>query len=301
MGKNTNINHVIQLNVAFVFMATAGTLARYIDMPVPFLIGFRAIVAGFIIFLFCKWKGIELRIPKADRGVVFLSGVLMGVHWITYFYSLRLSNVAVGMISLFTFPVITAFLEPVILKHKFRKIQIVLGLIVLLGVYFLVPELDFKNSYFIAICVGVFSALLFSLRNIISKGRLGHYNGSVIMMYQMVVVAVFLGPTYFLYDDIDIIGQLPAGLTLALLTTALGHTMFLTSLKHFSVTSVSIVSSTQLVYGILIALFFLKEYPDSNAVVGGAIILLSVVLESLGSARKDILNYFIKAKKITGK
>jgi len=296
MTKDKNLSNLLQLNLAIVFMATSGVLARYINLPVPFLIGFRAIVASVIIFLFCKWKGFDLTIKKKDRGLFLLSGVLMGIHWITYFTALRLSNVAVGMISLFTFPVITSFLEPLILKKPFQKIQIVLGVVVLLGVYFLVPEIDFQNDYFIAILVGVFSAIIYSLRNIVTKSRVSEYNGSVMMMYQLIVVGVLLTPTYFFYTDIDVIGELPAALTLALLTTAIGHTMFLYGLKNFSATSASIIASSQPVYGILLAMLFLNEFPEINSVIGGLIILSSVLIENMGAMRNNFIKQLFNNK-----
>ena len=57
----------------------------------------------------------------------------MAVHWVTYFYALKLSNVALGVLSLYTFPIIIALLEPLFLKVKFDPIYILLGLMVLIG------------------------------------------------------------------------------------------------------------------------------------------------------------------------
>ena len=54
--------------------------------------------------------------------ILIVSSLFMAGHWITYFYALKLSNVAIGMLSLYTFPVMIAFLEPVFLKVKFNPI-----------------------------------------------------------------------------------------------------------------------------------------------------------------------------------
>ena len=64
----------------------------------------------------------------------------MVAHWVTYFYALKLSNVAIGMLSMFTFPVMTALLEPFFTKQKINSIHIALALLVLIGIYFLVPD-----------------------------------------------------------------------------------------------------------------------------------------------------------------
>jgi len=262
-------------------ISTSGTLGRYIDMPVPVIIGYRAIMACILLWCYCRWKGFSFDILSKDRLMIILSGILMGLHWVTYFYSLKLSNVAVGMLSIFTYPVITSLLEPLLLKTKFQKIHLLLALLVLIGIYFLVPEFNFNNSYSKAVILGVFSAVCYSLRNIIAKTKVTQYNGSVIMWYQLVVVSIVLTPCLFLWDSSGIKEQWIPTLTLALLTTAIGHTLFLKSFKHFSTTAASIMSSIQPIYGIIIGMIFLGEIPVMTTVIGGALILTSVVIESV--------------------
>ncbi|WP_075591307.1 DMT family transporter [Labilibacter marinus] len=288
MTKNNTFRHIIELNIAIIFMSTSGALARYIELPVPVVIASRALFGGMFIYLFCRWKGFNLKINKKDRGVIVLSGVLMGLHWVTYFYALVLSSVAVGMISLFTFPVITSLLEPLMLKKKFQKLQLLLGLMTLVGVYFLVPEFSFENDYFKALVVGVISAVFYSLRNIITKSKVQSYNGSVIMMYQLIIIAVVFSPMFIIYKDFNFVGELPGVLLLSLLTTAIGHTLFLYSLKNFSVTSISLMSSSQLLYGVVIGIIFLSEYPRNESIIGGVIIFATVVLESLRTYKRKV-------------
>ena len=129
---------------------------------------------------------------------MFFGGLLLGAHWITYFYALKLSNVAIGLLSLFTFPAITAILEPIILKTKLLKSHIALGLLILVGIYFLVPEFNIENTYFKAVGFGVLSAFCFSIRNIIMKSKVEHYNGSILMVNQLLIVSIFLCPFFFI-------------------------------------------------------------------------------------------------------
>jgi len=284
MTKNgIGFQHIIELNMALICISTSGALGRYIDMPVPITIGLRAVLGGLFIFLFCKWKKFDFHVAGEDRKMILLGGILMALHWITYFYSLKLSNVAIGMLSLFTYPVITAFLEPLLLKTKFQKMHLILGALVLIGIYFLVPDFDLENDYSKAIALGVLSAFCYALRNIIMKSKVNRYNGSIMMFYQLVIIAIILSPFFLFLDTSGIMPQFPANLTLALVTTAIGHTLFLYSFNHFSTTSVSIISSAQPIYGILIGMLFLKEYPDFGAIIGGSLILLSVILESMRS------------------
>ncbi len=209
----------------------------------------------------------------------------MAGHWLAYFQALQLSNVAIGMLSLFTYPVFTSFLEPLFLKTRFQKIHLLLGLLVLFGIYFLVPDFSFGHQYTIAIAFGLLSALCYAIRNLILKTKVDRYQGSLLMTYQMAIVSLLLLPAYFLYD-LNVIGQQWEGLLgVALITTVLGHTMFINCFKHFSVTTVSILSSVQPVYGILIGALFLSEIPGWSTVLGGVLILSSVVVESVRSYR----------------
>lgn len=283
--KNNTLSRLLEINIAMIFVSTSGALGRYIELPVPLTIGSRAILAFLLLWVFCKWKGISLQLHKKDRLMVIASGALMGLHWITYFYALKLSNVAIGMLSLFTYPIITAFLEPLLLKTKFQKIHVVLGVLVLCGIYFLVPDFDLQNSYTLAVVIGIISALFYALRNLILKNKVGTYNGSMLMCYQMAVTAFLLLPTFFIFDIQNVVGQWKGLLTLALITTAIGHTLFLNNFKYFSVTTLSILSSIQPIYGILIGAVFLLETPDFMTIVGGLFILLAVVIESVRNYR----------------
>ncbi|MBC8769509.1 DMT family transporter [Arenibacter sp. BSSL-BM3] len=265
------------------FISTSGALGRYVQLPVPVTIASRAGLAFLFLMLYCKWKKISFHIEKRDRPVLFLGGILMGVHWLTYFYALQFSNVAIGMLSMFTYPIITALLEPLILKTSFQRIHFVLGLLVLGGIYLLAPDFDSGNSHIIAVGLGVFSAVAYALRNIILKSRAAHYNGSMMMTYQTGIVGFILAPVFFMYNIEAISDQWPALLTLALFTTAIGHTLFLNCFKHFSITTVSILSSIQPIYGILIGIVFLSEIPSWTTVMGGILILSSVVIESVRS------------------
>lgn len=211
----------------------------------------------------------------------------MGIHWVTYFYSLSLSSVAIGMLSIYTYPVITTFLEPLLLKTRFSKMHLGLAVLVLFGIYFLVPEFSFENEQTLAVAFGVTSAFFYSLRNLLMKQEVEKYNGSVLMMYQMIIITILLSPVLFLFDLSAVPSQLAPILVLAVVTTCFGHTLLLMSFRNFSVTTASIISSAQPVYGILLGLLFLGEYPTINTIIGGALIIFSVFAEIIRSMKRE--------------
>ncbi|WP_299121792.1 DMT family transporter [uncultured Winogradskyella sp.] len=287
MNEKSHLNHLLLLTVATLFISTSGALGKFIAMPTPVIIWWRAALAAIFLLIFCLYKGINLKINNGkDRWTFFIAAVLMGAHWITYFYALKLSNVAIGMLSIFTFPVMIALLEPLFSRTKFDPIHIVLGLMVLIGIYILAPEFDLGSSHLQGILFGLLSALCYALRILILKGQVAIYNGTMLMFYQVAIIAVLLTPILYFLDTSNITTQYPYVILLALLTTAIGHTMFVNSLKYFKASTASIIGSAQPVFGIIIAYFFLNEIPTIHTFVGGALILATVIIESIRSKIK---------------
>ena len=284
--ENSHLKNISGLLLATLFISTSGVLGKYIAMPTEVIIWFRASLAMVFLYIFCRFKKIDLKIksPK-DYKPFLISGVLMAAHWITYFYALKLSNVALGILSLFTFPILITLLEPLFLKVKFNPIYILFGLMVLTGLYIITPEFNIESSQVKGILFGILSAFCYSIRILILKQHVANYNGTMLMFYQTVITTVLLLPVLFIMDLSALKSQFPYLLLLALLTTAVGHSLMLHSLKFFSASTASIISSLQPVFGIILAFIFLSETPTTNTFFGGSLILLTVVIESLRSKK----------------
>lgn len=284
--KNQHYHHLSLLLLATLFISTSGTLGKFIDMPTPVIIWWRSFLAMFLLYGFCRYKKFSLKIKSKNEAFLFIvSAIFMAAHWITYFYALKLSNVAIGMLSLFTYPIITALLEPLFIKVKFDPLYILLSILILLGMYILVPEFNLENTHVKGILFGLLSALCYALRNILSKKLTLQYSSTPIMFYQVFIVTLVLLPVMFFMETSGIKTQYPYVILLAVLTTAIGHTMLVNSLKHFTVSTASIISSIQPILGIIIAFIFLKEIPTWNTFFGGLIILSTVVIESIRSRK----------------
>ncbi|MGC1471940.1 MAG: DMT family transporter [Psychroserpens sp.] len=285
--KDAHLKHVLWLTLATVFISTSGALGKFIDMPIAVIIWWRCALASVFLFVYCKFKKVNLSFATQKDGVtIFVSALFLGVHWITYFHALKVSNVAIGMLSLFTFPIFIAILEPLFSKVKFDPVHLILGAMVLLGVYFLAPDLDFESSHAQGVLWGIFSAICYAIRTIMLKKPVSIYNGSMLMFYQVLTLTLALVIALFIKDTSGIKSQYPYVILLALLTTAIGHTLFVNSLKYFKVSTASIIASTQPVFGIIIAFFFLKEIPTWNTLIGGSLIISTVVIESIRSKGK---------------
>ena len=288
MKAPSRYRHLLELNLAILFISTSGVLGRVITFAPPVSIWGRAIIGFLCIAAYCFFRKIPMRLEsKKDAGVLVLAGLLFGGHWITYFYSLQWSSVAIAMIAVFTHPVITAFIEPLLGKAKFQWMHVLLGLMVLLGIYLLTPEMNIENQQTKGMLFGVLSAFLYALRNIISKQQAEKYTGSFVMLVQTLLIALVLLPVLWVYPlDGPAINWFYIFL-LGLLTTAIGHTLYVNGLRNFSATSVGIMSGLQPIFAIILALIFLREIPNARTLIGGALILCTVLVESRRTLKKS--------------
>ena len=127
--------------------------------------------------------------------------------------------------------------------------------------------------------MGILSSVCYALRNILMKQKIATIDGSVLMLYQMGVTLIILLPALVYFETSSYTTNLPYLLILGVLTTAVGHTLFLNSFKNFSIGTVSIMSGIQPIYGILIGIFFLSEIPSGRSIIGGLLIILTVLIE----------------------
>ena len=236
MSKN-NYLHFILLNIAMLCVSTSGTLGRYIDLPPPLTIWSRAVVAFVLISIYVIWKKKRILLDFKKEGfTAFISGILIAAHWVTYFFALQWSSVAVGMLSLFNYPMITLLLEPFFFDVKYQRRHLFLGVMILAGVYLLAPSFELNNTITQGVLMGMLSSFCYALRNIFMKQKIATVDGSVLMLYQMGVTTVILLPALYYLEPESYIDKLPFILILGVVTTAVGHTLFLNSFKKFCVT-----------------------------------------------------------------
>jgi drug/metabolite transporter (DMT)-like permease len=119
-----------------------------------------------------------------------------------------------------------AILEPLFIKSKLDYVHILLSLMVMLGIYILAPEFNLESDNLKGILFGLLSALCYALRTLILKQHISNYNGTLLMLYQLLIITVLLSPVLYFMDTSAIVTQYSYVLLLALLTTAIGHTLF---------------------------------------------------------------------------
>lgn len=253
-------------------------------LEITLLRGIFAVLIIAAIFIWQK-KSLGLKTIK-DYGLVTLLGVLLALHWVTYFHAMQISSIAVGVIALYTFPIITVFLEPLFHGESPHIKDIISAFTVLLGIYLLVPEFSMSNETTQGILWGVISALFFALRNVIQGHYFSGYTARHSLFYQTLVTFIVLLP--FSYEVIPEVSSFQWGqlLILGIFFTALPHTLFAFSLLNLKAKTVSLIACVQVVYATIFAALILSELPQLLTIVGGLIVVSAAMYESYSAGRK---------------
>lgn len=246
----------------------------------------RSLPAFLMLFLFVKLSGESLKLNTLKDYFIGLGlGILMAIHWVTYFASMQYASVSVGIIALFTFPVITVLLEPFFENIKICWQDIVSALVVLFGIWLIVPTVSLSNEVTLGVVIGIISAFLYALRNLLHRKHFSHYSGAKAMAYQIMVICPCL--IFFVSDDLFS----SSGSTLMLLLllgtifTALPHAMIATALKHLRAKTFSLVACMQPLYGVLFATIMLSERPNLQTLIGGLLVISAAIYETVNTHR----------------
>ena len=247
----------------------------------------RCLLASLLLGLYVKLRGLNISIKKGDGPMILLGGFLMGVHWVTYFYALHLGSVALAMLTLHVFPALTTLLEPLLLRTRFHLYHLLLAGLVILGIWWMAPASETEEKTTLAIVFGLVSALAYALRNIFTRKVMSRYHGSTMMWYQLCIMTLLLVPYLMTKSSETLLtDDWPIIVALALITTCLGHTLLVHSLKNYKAVTVALLSSIIPVYGIISAYLYLGEIPQRSTLIGGGFILATFLVEAGMTYRK---------------
>lgn len=276
---------VLLLYLGLTLLSLNGALSKLIPLDAFTITQLRSVIAigGF----YCVYR--LLKFPLAVSSFprlagVYGLGVLMGVHWGTFFHAMQIATVAVGILALFSYPMITILLEPLFTRKPLAGRDLLSGLLVFAGLLIMVwPDLRSGGSgqVLAGACWGVFSALLFAVRNLLQKYCFSQVPSGTLMFHQLIAIALLFIP----FVRVERVQQMaPSGwwwlVVLGLFGTAAAHTLYALSLKTLAAKSVSLIGCMQPVVSILLAWLAIHEVPSVTVVVGGSIILGVAVVES---------------------
>ena len=275
-------NSLIELHVAVVLFGLAGLFGKWLTLS-PFIIVLgRVFFASLVLGLILAAKKQSFKItPRKSYGVFLSLGVLLAVHWVCFFQSIQVSTVAVGLLSYSSFPLFTAFIEPLAFKERIIPRNVLFALLCVLGVFLIVPRFDLDNSIFIGVLWGLGAGFTFSILTTINRKLSRKYSYLHIAFYQDLMATLCLLPFVLILTPQINSRDLLLLVLLGVFCTALSHSLFIKGMKLVKAQTAAILSALEPVYGILLAAFLLREIPSLRTFAGGAVILGTALIVTL--------------------
>jgi len=261
-----------------------GLFSNGLPLDATTLTQVRSVFAGITLLAFVSLTKGTVRLPnKRSALIIYGLGILLGLHWISYFYAMQTASVAIGMLSLYTYPIMTVFIEPFFTKNKINRLDIFLVFAVLIGLIIIVSEHigNTQNGVLIGALSGIASAIFFAFRNTLQKYYCDDVSSDKLMLHQMILVSLILA----LFADLTALNALSFNswtyvIILGVLTTAIAHTLLIKSYKLLEAKTVAMISCLQPVIGSLAAWLILNESLHLTTIIGGGIILTVAIYES---------------------
>ncbi len=275
--------HLHFLVLLWGFTAILGLLIRIPSVEVVF---YRTLLSTLGLGLVMKLSHISFKIGRQEILKILGTGFLIAGHWILFFASARVSNASVCLAGMATTAFWTSFLEPLAMKRKIKWFEVVLGLVVVAGLYII---FHFEVRYALGLFMALGSALLAAIFTVINSHFTVKHNHYTITFYEM--AGAFLGtvlffPLYIKWFAVN--GQLNLAINgmdflyisiLAFVCTVYAYSASIRLMKKMSAFVVNLTVNLEPVYGIILAfiIFGDKEKMVPGFYIGALVILLSIL------------------------
>ncbi len=277
----------LQLHIAVFLAGFTAILGKLIGLNEGLLVWYRLLITVIILLTMMYFKKQLVRIPLKDVFKILGVGLIVAVHWVAFYGSVKYGNVSIAVVCFSASGFFTAFLEPLIFRSRIVLIEILLGLLAIIGIYII---FDFHPQYKTGIIFGVISAVGSSLFPIFNKKLLVRFSPATLTLYELgggLVALSLLVPFYLLQFPADYyIPTTSDWIWLALLAsvcTVLCFDLQLNALKKISPFTANIAYNMEPVYGIILAFIIFRENKllDIHFYLGVGLIILSVVLQTV--------------------
>lgn len=285
-----------QLHLHFLVFIAGFTaiLGELITLEAISLVWYRMTIAGVLMLMYLKLKKINLYVPKKDLIKFFLAGIVIALHWITFFAAIKVSNISITLAMFSTGAFFASFIAPIFYKRKIIPYEIVFGLIVIAGVFLIMQT---ELNYILGICLGITSALFSTLFAVLNGKFVAKYNASVISFYEFISGVLFISIFLWISPNGFHSGFFNLSISdwgyLAILASICTAYAFIASvfvMKYITPYSVVLTYNLEPIYGIVLALILFPKSETMSPLfyVGTALIICTVLLNAIFKHKKSI-------------
>lgn len=296
---DVNLKHNLHLHLIVFIWGFTAILGKLISLDALPLVWWRMSLAVVLIFGYIYYRKTSFTLSRKDIILLLISGLVIALHWITFFKAIKVSNISITLACLSTGAFFTSILEPIFYKRKMVWYEIVFGLVVLIGLYFVIEssEPNFIQKSFNSNMTGTMQGVLLALTSAFLSASFSIINGKFAQRIDATIVSFYelLGGVLFLsvfllftqqfsteFFNITLSDLMWLGI-LASVCTAYAFIASVNVMKYISPYTVMLSINLEPVYGIALAvlIFDKNEQMSFSFYIGAAIILITVILNGL--------------------
>jgi drug/metabolite transporter (DMT)-like permease len=272
----------LQIHFCVVLWGFTAILGKLISLPAMSIVWWRMmLVTAALIFVARVWRGIVSMSPRLIAVYAGI-GIVVALHWLTFYESIKQSNASVAATCMALTPVFMAFVEPFVARRRFDVRELILGLAVLPGIWFVVGGTP--NAMHGGIVIGAISAFLVAIFGALNKRYIEHGDTLAVTGIEMASGALLLTLAALVLPGGRSVFAMPPSQDAALLVAlAIGCTLLpfalsLVALRKLSAFSTVLVVNLEPIYAIVLAILLLGEQRELHPTFYvGVAILVGVV------------------------
>ncbi|MDG2310857.1 MAG: EamA family transporter [Flavobacteriales bacterium] len=280
-AKNILLMHFVILIFGF-----TGILGKLITIEAIPLVFWRTLIGGGAIYVWLKMRRKVSRKSAADVLKMGGIGLLVAIHWITFFASIKISNVSVALTMLATSPMFIGFLEPLIFKRKIDWRELTVAAVVLIGVGTI---FSFNTTYHEGMILGIISAFFASLFATFNGVLIKTHDASNISLVELLTASAAIFILLFFTGEVNgdlfvLSGQDWFWITiLALVATSFAFIAFTSVMKVLTPFTTSVAINLEPIYSIILAVIIFgdEEIMGTRFYIGASIIICAVMLNTI--------------------
>ena len=291
--QNDNLKSYLHLHVIVFIWGFTAVLGKLISLEALDLVWYRMLFASVIMTFVVLFNKEKIRVPFNVLIGFIVSGIIIALHWLTFYQAIKVSNVSITLACLSTGAFFASILEPIFYKRKIIWYEVLFGLIVIfgLGIIFKV-----ETQYTTGIYLAVTSAFLSALFSVINGKYAKEYSPNVISVYELSSGFLFLSiylffadsftPAFFALSSNDLLWLF----LLSSICTAYAFSASVNVMKFLSPFTVMLTINLEPIYGIILVLLIFPENEKMSPMfyIGAIIILATVIANGIMKSRKKL-------------
>lgn len=293
--QGDNLKNYLHLHlIVFVWGFTA-VLGKLITLGAFPLVWFRMCIAVVLMAVYGIIMKAPFKVSLKAFAQFMIAGLIIAVHWFTFFHAIKISNISVTLACLSTGAFFASLLEPLLYGRKIIVYEVIFGLFVIAGLYII---FHFEGNYIFGILTALLSAFLSTVFAIINGKFAKEHNATAISFYEL-LGGIFFFSIYLLYSGefTPEFFSLSANdwlwlFILGSVCTAYAQIAAVKVMKTITPYTMMLTINLEPVYGIILALIVFKESEKmaTSFYIGAAIILITVIINGVLKNRKPQVN-----------